>query len=155
MEKNLKTHRNTLCSSLMSAQSLGRRLRASYVLSRHSCSTHRQVQESVVSEAKGAVGEQRDLRPGGAGEEAAVQRGSCQGARLSRGLKDGQDYSGKKVSSEEAGKGLRERAGGSQTERDILLELTSLRDDKAVKSYKQKATKAAQGSLLRSFLSRR
>ena len=140
----------------MSAQSLGRRPRARHVLSRHSCSTHRQVQESVVNEAKGAVGaEQRDLRPGGAGEEAAVQRGSCQGARLSRGLKDGQDYSGKKVSSEEAGKGLRERAGGSQTERDILLELTSLRDDKAVKSYKQKATKAAQGSLLRSFLSRR
>lgn len=43
----------------------------------------------------------------GAGDEAAVQRRLLPTARLSRGLKDGQDYSGKKVSSEEAGKGLR------------------------------------------------
>ena len=50
---------------------------------------------------------------------------------------------------------MRERAGGSQTETDILLELTSLRDDKVIKSYKQKAIKAVQGSLLRSFLSGR
>lgn len=49
---------------------------------------------------------------------------------------------------------MREWAGGSQTETDVFLEL-SLRDDKVVKSYKQKAIKAVQGSLLRSFFSGR
>lgn len=51
-------------------------------------------------------------------------------------------------------KGLREWAGGSQTETDVLLEL-SLRDDKVIKSYKRKAIEAVYGSVLMSFLSGR
>ena len=90
----------------------------------------------------------------GLGRRLLFREGSCQQASLSQGLKDGQDYSGKKVSSEEAGKGLREWAGGSQTETDVLLEL-SLRDDKVIKSYKRKAIQAVHGSLLMSLLSGR